>query len=146
MEKSEHGLLHEIKTVDTRPEAVRSFGFTVGTVLLTLGVVLWLYGGEVGVTEYILGGFGGVLVLLGWGIPVVLTPLYRVWMALALVLGFVMNRVLLTVVFFGLVTPIGLLARVVRGDPLERVPEPEVETYWKPTEEERGTRRLEQYY
>ena len=44
----------------------------------------------------------------------------RLWMGLAEALSFVMTRVILAIVFFALVTPIGLFRRLIGGDPLNR--------------------------
>ena len=50
-------------------------------------------------------------------------------LALAFVLGFVMTRVLLTLVFYLVVVPIGLLMRLAGKDPLHRRRDPEAPTY-----------------
>ena len=50
--------------------------------------------------------------------PRLFRPAAVVWLGLSHVLGSVMSRVLLAVVFFGLVTPIGLLRRALGRDAL----------------------------
>jgi len=52
-------------------------------------------------------------------------------MALAEVLSFVMTRVTLAVIFFGMVAPIGLFRRMIGGDPLGRRAA-RAESYWRP--------------
>jgi hypothetical protein len=44
---------------------------------------------------------------------------FRVWMKFAEVLGWVMTRVILTVFFYAMLTPYGLVARLFRRDPLD---------------------------
>lgn len=44
----------------------------------------------------------------------------KIWFGLAHLMGAVMSRVLLTVLFFGLVTPLGLLRRLAGADPMQR--------------------------
>lgn len=66
--------------------------------------------------------FMGAAGLFGlWGLlwPSGLKPLYKVWMSLALVMGFVVSRILLTLLFYGVVTPIGLLMRLLGKDLLD---------------------------
>ena len=63
---------------------------------------------------------GGALVLLGTLLPTALRPLFRVWMLLAVVMGFVMTRVLLTAVFVLVVTPLAVLRRALGHDPMRR--------------------------
>ena len=45
-------------------------------------------------------------------VPALLTPISRAWFWLSEALGTVMSRVILTIVFFGVITPIGLLRRL----------------------------------
>ena len=48
--------------------------------------------------------------------PGVFLPLSRVWFGLAAILGGVMSKVILTLVFYGIVTPVGLLRRLLGKD------------------------------
>ncbi|HEB99075.1 MAG TPA: sxtJ [Thiotrichales bacterium] len=63
---------------------------------------------------------GGTLALAGLARPALLGPVYRIWMALGAALGWVNTRLLLGLVFYGLVLPIGLLLRLLGKDPLAR--------------------------
>ena len=55
---------------------------------------------------------------LGLVFPMVLSPVYRVWMKLAEVLAWVNTRIILTVLYYGLIVPIGWLLRMRGGDPM----------------------------
>lgn len=138
----------EIKAVDASEKALRSFGRTVGLVCITLALfIVWRRGWSPSVGASVLSGVGAVLVLLGVAAPAVLRPVYRVWMGLALVLGFVMTRVILTLVFFLVVTPIGLGFRLLRRDLLHRRPDPNLPTYWIPkTYHDPSPKRLERLF
>lgn len=139
-------LRQEFRTLDVGPKALRSFGLLVGTVLL--GLAAWVgWRSGAGALAYGLGVGGGGLIGLGLAAPGVLRPLYRVWMALALVLGYVMTRVLLTLVFFLAVTPIGLVMRLLGKDPMHRRPDPKRPTYWRPhPPRSDNPERLRKYY
>ncbi|HUL32623.1 MAG TPA: hypothetical protein VL128_01960 [Candidatus Eisenbacteria bacterium] len=52
-------------------------------------------------------------------VPRVFAPIALVWLGLSHVLGTVMSRILLSVLFFGLVTPMGLLRRLFGKDSLQ---------------------------
>lgn len=52
-------------------------------------------------------------------VPRVYAPVAIVWLGLAEILGTVMSRVLLSVLFFGLVTPIGIFRRLFGKDSLK---------------------------
>ena len=61
--------------------------------------------------------------------PRILAPVYRVWMRLGEVLAWINTRIILGVVFYGVVTPIGLLMRLTGRDPMRRTLEPTSESY-----------------
>lgn len=52
--------------------------------------------------------------------PMLLAPVYVVWMKLAFLLGWVNSRILLCVIFFLIITPIALIARIFNRDALDR--------------------------
>ena len=60
----------------------------------------------------------GVLVLtMTW--PALFKPLARIWFGFSHILGNVVSRVLLTVVFFVIVTPVGLIRQASGADPMK---------------------------
>jgi hypothetical protein len=69
------------------------------------------------------------LVLPALMAPPILAPAYRAWMKLAEVLAWVNTRIVLGVVFYGVVTPIGLVMRLTGHDPMRRRFEQAGETY-----------------
>jgi hypothetical protein len=108
----------------------RNFGLVVGAAFAAFGG-WWLWRGKfLQVAPYVL-ALGLLLVLLGLIWPRALVVPNRLWMGLAAGMSFVMTRVILTAVFFLLVTPIGLLRRMFGGDPLQRRGAPS-ESYWRP--------------
>jgi hypothetical protein len=62
---------------------------------------------------------GAPLLGLGLVAPSLLGPVERAWMAMAEVLGRINTRIILTVLYFGVVTPLGW-ARRWSKDPLDR--------------------------
>jgi hypothetical protein len=57
--------------------------------------------------------------LLNMTVPVIYRPVAIVWLGLSDVMGAVMSRVLLSIVFFLVVTPIGILRRLFGKDALK---------------------------
>ena len=139
----------EILAIDTSRQALRSFGLTVGSVFLGIGMVLWWrHEWSAGVAEYWLWGIGGGLVVFGALLPALLRPIYQVWMGVAVVLGFFMTKVILTLVFFVAVMPIGLFLRVLGKDLLNKKQTPGGNhSYWVSREEaDVSPERLTKYY
>jgi hypothetical protein len=99
----------------TRSEA-RHFGLTVGAAFLVLAGLLW-WRGRMPAAE-IAGGLGAVLVLTAVILPSALPPVHRVWMAGALAISKVTTPVFLAVVYFGVLTPIGLARRLFGQSPI----------------------------
>jgi hypothetical protein len=62
--------------------------------------------------------------------PGVLTPLNRVWLRFGLLLHRCVSPIVLAVLFFTTVTPIGLLMRALGKDPLRLRFDRETPTYW----------------
>lgn len=75
----------------------------------------------------------GLGVFLGlWGLiwPAGLKPIHRAWLSLAIVMGAVVSRLLLTVLFYVTITPIGLIMRLLGKDLLDLKRDARV-SYWK---------------
>ncbi len=67
--------------------------------------------------------------------PALLRPIYALWMIAAYPLGWVMGHVMIAAVFFLVLTPLGLLLRLLGRDALSREFEPQRESYWEPREQ-----------
>ncbi len=118
----------EIKNLDTSPKKVREFGLLVGGVFLALGALLAWRGRANAPVFFAIGGF---LVLFGLAQPAVLRPVYRLWMTFAIVMGWIMSRVLVSVLFFAVLTPIGLWLRLSDKNLLDLKFKDGRESYWK---------------
>jgi saxitoxin biosynthesis operon SxtJ-like protein len=108
----------------------KQFGRVVGTAFLALGA--WgMLRGNWPMAGPVLAAVG--LLLAGFTLlaPEALRQPRRLWMGLAEVLGFVSSRVILGVVFIGLVTPLGLLAKLRGRDTLGRR-SPDAGSRWQP--------------
>lgn len=125
--------------------AEREFGLIVGGVLILLGC-WWLYRGKfLQVAQFTL-PLGALLVLLGLIFPRALVVPNKGWMLLAEGLSFVSTRIILGVVFFLILTPIGIVKRMFGWDPLSRRAGKSV-SYWKPySERQRDPRHYEKMF
>ena len=103
------------------PAEGRKFGVQVGLAFLVLAALVW-WRGNACVAPW-LGGLGGLLVLAGLLIPGLLGPVHRAWMGLALVLSKVTTPIFMGIVFFLVITPVGLLMRGLGKRPLEHAGE-----------------------
>jgi hypothetical protein len=94
----------------------RSFGISVGGFLILLAAFLW-WRGRITSAE-ILAPIGGILVVLGLTAPTLLKYPSAVWWKFALILGYVNARVILSIAFFLVLTPMAMVWRLIGRDPL----------------------------
>lgn len=104
----------------------RRFGLVVGTAFLVIGGVFYLRGQYDAAMACAV--VGGLLVVAGMVIPRRLVPVYKGWMRFAHALSKITTPVFLGVVYFVVLTPIGLLRRFFSGNPLSR--SNKEKTYW----------------
>lgn len=117
--------------IDWRPDAraLRKFGITVLIGFALIGAVLywWVEAQRAAEVTWLIGAVLGVPALTGLRLAL---PGYWLWMGVAFVLGNIMSRVLLTLIYFLVFTPIGLFRRLLGKDPLS-LSRPEGSSYWR---------------
>ena len=108
----------------------RSFGLVIGGLLVLVGVAPLLRAPHDHLRWWALAP-GAVLVALAlvWQAP--LAPLNRLWARLGLLLYRVTNPVILGVLYYLVVTPIGLLMRACGNDPLALRRDAAAASYWR---------------
>lgn len=122
---------NDIKQLKTSDRDLRKFGLMVGGVFAVLGLLfLWRHKAHY---PYFLWP-GAALVLFGTILPRALKWIYIAWMSVAFVLGFVMAHVILALLFFFVITPMGLVARLVGKDFLSLKLDRAAKSYWIPRE------------
>jgi hypothetical protein len=99
----------ELMALDVSPKKLRRFGVTVGIVLIALFMISRKGSGAISIG---LGIVGVTLVVAGLALPRILRGAYRVWMGFALALGWIISRVILTILFYLVLTPIAFIARL----------------------------------
>ncbi len=121
----------EIKNIKEDKTTLRKFGLTVGTVLLLVGIVLYLTGKS---SSVVFGGAGVLLILFGLILPNILKPLNKIWMTLAVILGWFMSRLILFILFYIVITPIGFFLRIAGKDFLNLRTDKNSDSYWEKRE------------
>jgi hypothetical protein len=125
--------------------AEKEFGLIVGGVFVLLGD-WWLYREKFITAAYVTLLLGALLIIFGLLWPRVLVLPNRAWMLLAEALSFLTTRIILGLVFFLVVTPIGMVKRLSGWDPLSRRSGCSA-SYWKPySERQRDPRHYEKMF
>lgn len=105
----------------------RRFGFQVGIAFLLLGALLLWREKPLGST--VVGSIGGLLLLGGLLVPVKLGPVYRRWMAAALLISKVTTPIFMGIIYYLVLTPTGLLKRLFGRNPIIHTAT-EADGYW----------------
>ena len=117
----------EIKNIKSGKRELRQFGITISIVLGLLGCLfLWR---EKDWYFYLL-VVSTVFLFLGLIRPFLLKPIHEIWMTLAILIGWFMTRLIIIILFYLVVTPIGLLARFFGKDFLDTKFNRNVDSYW----------------
>ena len=119
-------MFEELKNIKTSNQDIRSFGITIGIILFLISGLLFYYNKE---SYQIFMIIASVLMLFGIILPVILKPLYLVWMIFAVILGWIMTRVILTFLFYIVITPIALITRIL-GEDFLSLKHISSSTYW----------------
>ena len=120
-------LLKEIKEIQSSKADLRKFGYTLGIAFGILsGYFLWR--GKP-FALYVL-ALAAILLLFGFIAPTLLKPVQKAWMTLALLMGWVMTRVILAVLFYLVITPIGFVVRLSGKDFMDRSFPGREDSYW----------------
>lgn len=122
-------------TRDTK--SLRHFGLVLGSACAVFGAVA-LWRGRASAPYF--GGLAGLLVVLGLVAPSILRPVERVWMALGERLGKVSTTVILTATFYLVVTPLGVLRRLMGHDDLGLRIDRDRPSYWTPVDRSTSAR------
>ena len=120
-------MLEEIKNIKSKKSDLRNFGITVGIILLVISGFLFWKEKE---SFQIFLAIGIILFLTAVALPSVLKPVYWIWMIFAIILGWIMTRVILSLLFYIIFTSIGLTSRFFGNQFLELRWDKSKESYW----------------
>ena len=120
-------MFQELKNIKSGKKELKDFSIVIGIVLLFLGIFLYykdinsfdvvIY---ISIAFFILGQIGRIF----------LKPIYFLWMVFAIIIGWFMTRIVLTVLFFGIVSPIGLMLRLFSNNNDRKLDSEKQSSYW----------------
>ena len=120
-------ILEEIKRIKSGRKDLRNFGITMGIALGVIGGLL-LWREKPSYFYYVIAGIA--FLFSGFAFPAVLKPFQKVWMTLSILMGWLMTRVILIILFYGILTPIGLIGRLCGKDFLDIKLNKKAPSYW----------------
>ena len=131
--------------IDWNPESKRLQNFgkiaLVATTLISL--LLYLFKGIAFQWALIIFGFGFFVFIISLLSLKLTKVIYLGMILLTLPIGYVVSFILMAVFYFLLLTPLGLIFRLIGRDPLNRKFEPNAKSYWLNRQPPKGS---EQYF
>ena len=107
------------QTTEQNIKELRKFGITTGIIVaLLFGLILpWVFSKPIPKWPWAISS-----VLIVWALiaPGTLNIVYKTWMRIGLTLGWINTKIILGIVFYLVFTPMGILMRIFRKDPMRR--------------------------
>lgn len=117
------------RRTDPTPKELRWFGLVVWPMFLVVAALLHFKSHRPVAAGVVL-GVSTLALVLYYALPPLRKPVFVSWMTLFHPVGWVMSHLLLGVVYYLVITPIGLLLRLLGRDSLTRELDPKAESYW----------------
>lgn len=120
-------IIEEIKQIKSSNKDIINFALLIGGLIAVIGFVTMFY--KSAAYMYLI-PFGFVFMLIGFILPVILKPIYFLWMTISVILGFISTRIILGVLFYIVITPISIITKLMGKDLLNIKFNKSESTYW----------------
>jgi len=107
---------------------LRKFGITMFVAFLVIALLILIRHKH---NPTAIASISALFLVAALTIPIALKPIYIAWMKLALILSWINTRLILLIVFYLVITPIGFFMRLFGNDPLDMRIEKKTTTYWR---------------
>jgi uncharacterized membrane protein len=119
----------QIANLDSSAKEIKKFGLVIMVALTIIASIIYYKSGYSIIINYLLGS-GIVLLVSAILSPNILVPIYKVWMSLAFILGSIVSRIILTILFYFLISPIGIIIKIFGNDIINLKIDKERKSYW----------------
>lgn len=115
------------RTHDVKSSSHRSFGWVFAVLFLIIAAWPLMSGGGLRWWSVIVAAVFAVLAAVA---PALLGPLNKIWLRFGLLLNRIVSPIVLGIMFYGVVTPIGWLMRATGKDPMRLRDDGKQGSYW----------------
>lgn len=128
--------MKEIPELDSK--GLRQFAFTFAVIICILFgfIVPYIFNHSFSIWPWVV---GSVFVVWGILLPVTLRPVYKLWMIFGLLMSKITTPIILGILFYLVLTPVGIVMRCFKADPMARSIDKESNTYKKLRAESENT-------
>ena len=113
-------MIEEIKNIKSTKKDLKSFGITIGSIFFVISGLLFFREKDLYIHFF---SIGLAFIFSGIVLSFILKPFYKIWMTFAVIIGWIMTRIILAILFFFIITAIGALARLFGKDFLNLKPD-----------------------
>ena len=116
-----------MKQKEIKISSNKSFGLVFFVIFIIIALWPLLNDGNIRIWSIIV---SIIFLILGLLNSKILTPFNKLWMRLGALLGIIVSPIVMGVVYFGIITPIGLIMKVFGKDVLNLKLDKNKKTYW----------------
>jgi hypothetical protein len=124
--------LIELNLNPTRSQLRQFAGIWFPAFWAVVGGMLWYRTGVLPTVVIVLWVVAAVISLAGIINPRWIRPVFITWMRLAYPIGWTVSHLMLAIIYYLAITPIGVLMRLMGRDPMQRRLDRQAPTYWVP--------------
>jgi|SaaInl4_150m_RNA_FD_contig_21_237626_length_440_multi_4_in_0_out_0_1 hypothetical protein len=118
---------HSKSFVDVPVSSERSFGLVFGFVFAVVGFWSYIFGGDIRVWSLLVSAF---FIIIAFVYPNILSLPNKLWHRFGFFLGSIVSPLVMMVLFFLVITPVGFIVRRLGKDLLKKNLDDNLESYW----------------
>ncbi len=119
----------EVNELDLTPRALRKGSATLGITLVIVGVLLQSFT-SYQTTGILVAAFGAFFTLVAVVSPLKTIDVYKIWMTFAFTLGWFVSKIIFTIIFYLVVAPVGMVAKLFGKEFLDLNFNKKKDSYW----------------
>ncbi len=127
-------LIDEIREIKSGPKELRQFGWVIAIACAALGGILYWKNGQAPPALMVLATFFLVPALVDslfqTKTALILLPVQKIWMAIAVVIGFFVSRLILSVLYYLVFSGVHLVSKLTGSDLLDLTMQKSQDSYW----------------
>ena len=106
----------------------KSFGIVFAIVFMMIALYPLFFNSSINLTFFT---FSVIFIILSFIFPSIFKYPNLIWFKFGKLLGLIISPIILSIVYLSVIMPIGIIFKIIRKDPLEKLFNPNQKTYWK---------------
>ena len=120
-------MINEIKNITAENREIFKFTILISVVFHIINCILFYK--DISINQPLI-IFAFLLPAIGKLLPVIVKPVYIIWMVLATIIGWIMTRIILSLLFYLILSPLAAISKLFRTSPLFYFKDGKHSSYW----------------